>query len=76
MVSGGPPLRMVGCHVDITELKETEEALQESRESLSVTLNSIGDGVITTDTQGRVPHLNLRRWPLRLAPKEAIGQPI
>ncbi len=73
----GRPLRMVGCHVDITELKETEEALQESRESLSVTLNSIGDGVITTDTQGRVTHLNpkavaLTGWPL----KEAIGQPI
>ncbi|NLJ33058.1 MAG: PAS domain S-box protein [Firmicutes bacterium] len=73
----GRPLRMVGCHVDITELKKTEEALQKSRESLSVTLNSIGDGVITTDVRGRVTHLNPKAEALTgWTREEALGQPI
>ena len=43
---------------DITDQKEKEELLQVSEEYLSTTLNSIGDGVITTDTRGRVVRMN------------------
>ena len=43
---------------DITDQKEKEEQLQVSKEYLSITLNSIGDGVITTDTRGRVIRMN------------------
>ncbi len=43
---------------DITEKKEAESKLAEERERLAVTLESIGDGVITTDTQGRVCLMN------------------
>ncbi|MFZ5758479.1 MAG: PAS domain S-box protein [Thermodesulfobacteriota bacterium] len=39
---------------DISDRKEAQRALDEEKERLSVTLRSIGDGVITTDTAGRV----------------------
>ena len=39
-------------------MTRSDEALHEERERLRVTLASIGDGVITTDAQGRVTFLN------------------
>ncbi len=50
---------LVAEHVrDITTRKVAEEALAGEKERLAVTLRSIGDGVITTDTQGRVVLVN------------------
>lgn len=43
---------------DITERKRAETKLAEERERLAVTLRSIGDGVITTDTLGRIVLIN------------------
>jgi len=43
---------------DITDRKLTEQALAAEKEQLAVTLRSIGDGVITTDTRGKVVMLN------------------
>lgn len=43
---------------DITERKQAADALNSEKERLAVTLRSIGDGVITTDTEGRVVLLN------------------
>ena len=43
---------------DISERKKNEEALETEKEWLRVTLRSIGDGVITTDTSGNVTYLN------------------
>ncbi len=40
------------------ELKLSNQALQVNSEQLAVTLNSIGDGVITTDAQARITRLN------------------
>ena len=53
------------------------ETLHEQRDWLLVTLSSIGDAVITTDTEGRVDFLNpvaesLTGWTRQ----EAVGQPI
>ena len=43
---------------DITERKQVEEALEQQREWLEVTLSSIGDAVIATDTAGKILFLN------------------
>jgi PAS domain S-box-containing protein len=43
---------------DISERKEFEIALAAEKEQLAVTLRSIGDGVITTDINGRIVLLN------------------
>ncbi len=53
------------------------KAIDERGDWLLVTLSSIGDAVITTDTEGRVRFLNpvaesLTGW----TPQEAIGQPL
>ena len=59
---------------DLTQLNAT---LADSEERLSVTLNSIGDAVLTTDAEARVMRLNaaaqrLTGWTLA----EATGQPV
>jgi len=49
----------VAEHVhDITARKRTQEALAGEKERLSVTLRSIGDGVVTTDTEGNIVLIN------------------
>ena len=55
---GEKPLRMVGCHINITGIKELEALLREERSLFKTTLHSIGDGVISTDMNGRVDIMN------------------
>ncbi|MBF0199021.1 MAG: PAS domain S-box protein [Planctomycetes bacterium] len=62
---------------DITEMKNAELALEAEKERLAVTLRSIGDGVITTDTDGNILMLNkaaekLTGWSTH----EASGRPL
>jgi PAS domain S-box-containing protein len=62
---------------DITARRSAEEVLKEQREWFRVTLASIGDAVITTDTEARVTFLNpigelLTGWKAG----DAIGQPL
>jgi PAS domain S-box-containing protein len=62
---------------DITERIRIRAELAEERERLRVTLNSIGDAVISTDNAGHVSYLNpvaeqLTGWPN----SEAIGRPL
>ena len=47
-----------GTIADITERKRVEQAIFEEKERAQVTLQSIGDGVITTDREGRIEYLN------------------
>lgn len=68
---------IVVTFIDITELKQAETALLAEKERLAVTLRSIGDGVITTDTDGRITLMNkvaeeLTGWKLR----DSIGKPL
>ena len=54
----GRLLRLLGVEVDITERKLYEDALFREKESAQITLQSIGDGVITTDADSNVEYVN------------------
>ncbi|MCD6292135.1 MAG: PAS domain S-box protein [Deltaproteobacteria bacterium] len=56
--SSGDNLGVRGSNRDVTLRKSAEDFLAAERERLAVTLRSIGDGVITTDDDGRVTLLN------------------
>jgi diguanylate cyclase (GGDEF)-like protein/PAS domain S-box-containing protein len=43
---------------DRSDRRRTEQSLYQERERALVTLQSIGDGVITTDSEGRVDYMN------------------
>ncbi len=47
-----------GVTRDITRIKNAQAELFEEKERAHITLRSIGDGVITTDTQGRIIYIN------------------
>ncbi|MBD3315830.1 MAG: PAS domain-containing protein, partial [Chitinivibrionales bacterium] len=62
---------------DITEKQETRRAIAAEKERLAVTLRSIGDGVITTDTAGMIIILNkaaenITGW----TQEQAAGKPL
>ena len=62
---------------NVTERRRFEQEIAADKESLAITLRSIGDGVITTDVQGKIIMINnagegLTGWSSR----EAIGQPL
>ncbi|MFO7594375.1 MAG: EAL domain-containing protein [Pseudomonadota bacterium] len=54
----GHTIGIEGTMRDISELKQTREALHQEKELALVTLQSIGDGVLTTDETGKVQYLN------------------
>jgi len=54
----GTPARMLGVTADITARKAAEDMAAAERECLAVTLRSIGDGVISTDTTGAITLMN------------------
>lgn len=75
--SNGNLTHWISVQRDITERKRMEQALFAEKELAQVTLQSIGDGVITTDAAGRVSSLNplaekLTGWTT----KEAKGLPL
>ena len=54
----GNALKMVGVNWDVTRLWTLTSELAEQHELMQVTLQSIGDAVITTDAQGNTQWLN------------------
>jgi PAS domain S-box-containing protein len=74
------PTYLVTCSIIISfgeVMRRAQAQAKKQRELLRITLASIGDGVITTDTQGRVAFLNavaqsLTGW----TQEEAAGRPL
>ena len=67
-----------GTLTDITERKKAETAVFQAKERAQVTLQSIGDAVITTDSEGRIDYMNpvaesLTGWENRDAQNRLIG---
>ncbi|RKZ33996.1 hypothetical protein DRQ33_03090 [bacterium] len=62
---------------DITDKKKAQKSIREEKEKLKVTIESIGDAVITTDVDGKITLMNyvaeeLTGW----SSEEAIGKPL
>jgi diguanylate cyclase (GGDEF)-like protein/PAS domain S-box-containing protein len=84
MHDGTEPHGHVQTVEDITERKSTEfvlraaeEALFEEKERAQVTLNSIGDAVLTTDLLGNVTYLNLVAEAMTgWSRGDALGRPL
>lgn len=77
MLDGTQSLGLVQTVEDITDRKAAEEILFEEKERAQVTLNSIGDAVLTSDLAGKVVYMNraaesMTGW----TNEEAAGQPI
>lgn len=71
------PVGIFCVFTDITGHRERTKALSEERRRLEVTIDSIGDAIVTTDTQGHVSWMNraaeqLTGW----SHAEACGQSI
>jgi diguanylate cyclase (GGDEF)-like protein/PAS domain S-box-containing protein len=69
--------RLLGINLDMTEVKQLNEALYQEKERLHITLDSIGEAVICTDVDMNVTFMNpiaekLSGWPQQ----QAIGQHI
>ena len=68
-----------GTITDITERKHAETRIFEEKERAQITLQSIGDGVITTDASGHVDYINpvaqgLTGWDMRSARGNSIEE--
>jgi diguanylate cyclase (GGDEF)-like protein/PAS domain S-box-containing protein len=73
----GRLLRVVGSEMDVTERKLYEDALFREKESAQITLQSIGDGVVTTDADSTIDYINpiaeqLTGWRL----EDAMGRKV
>ena len=68
-----------GTITDITERKKAETRVFQEKERAQVTLQSIGDGVVTTDADGHIDYINpvaqdLTGWDMRSARGRSIKE--
>lgn len=69
--------RVIVSSVDFSERMRAIEALRESEENLKITINSIGDAVISTNTDGYITRMNLVAESLTGWKRDdAIGKPL
>lgn len=57
-VTYGDDTRLYSIIFDVSDREQFKDDLYREKEMLSVTLNSIGDGVVTTDIDGKITYLN------------------
>jgi PAS domain S-box-containing protein len=73
----GRPWFIHGVGVDVTELKQTEGALQQERNLLSAILNTVGALVVVLDREGRIIRFNRACEQLTgYAFEETRGKPV
>ena len=73
----GNPTRTLGTDTDITRLKTIEAELAAEKERLRITLEAIGDGMISTDATGRILLMNASAQTLTgYSAAEAAGMPV
>lgn len=69
--------RELVAHVEaLLRVRRAEKAAREQRELLRVTLSSIGDGVMATDTSGVVTFINVVARALTGWEEDAVGRPL
>lgn len=69
--------RLLGVSMDMTEVKQLNEALYQEKERLHITLDSIGEAVLCTDVEMKVTFMNpvaekMSGW----SQESAMGQPL
>ncbi|WP_299997066.1 diguanylate cyclase [uncultured Cedecea sp.] len=77
LARNGETERFLGINMDMTEVKELNEALYQEKERLHITLDSIGEAVICTDVEMKITFMNPIAERLSgCSHKEALGLPV
>ena len=74
---GGKAERMLGINQDVTAMRQLTDALYQEKERMHITLDAIGEAVISTDQEMRIIFMNpvaemMSGW----TQEEAEGQPV
>jgi len=71
----GQPLRMIGCHIDITQQKQAELEMRQTKEELENFFTVVLDLLCIADTQGYFRRVN-HAWETTLGyrPADLVGQ--
>ncbi len=73
----GKVISVITLAMDVTEQRHVADALEEEKELLSVTMRSIGEGVVATDTAENIVLLNrVAEHMLGCHQSDVLGQPL
>jgi PAS domain S-box-containing protein len=73
----GRMVRMLGCMLDVSDLKAAQEGLAERETRLRSILEAAAEAIITTDADGRIEQVNQAAEAMfRCSAEDVFGQPI